>query len=411
MSGRVVVVGTSVGGVSAAQALRAEGYEGEIVLVGEEDELPYDKPPLSKGLLAGSADVEHIRLLTPQQADEYDFELLLGRRAVHLGVAEKRVHLQGHQPVDFDHLVIATGARARPSPWRPGPGVHVLRTLADSLALRADLLAGGPVVVVGGGFIGAEVASTARAMNLDVTIVDPLPVPMSRLLNPEVGRWFAEVHRRHGVRTIFGQGVGGIEGERGAFAVRLTDGRALPAATVVVGIGAEPNDDWLRDSGLLVEDGVVCDEYCRAVDAKDIYAVGDVARWLHAERGVSTRAEHWTNAVEQARCVAHNLMHPDDLQAFGPSEYVWSDQHDWKIQVAGRTGDRLEHVLIGHPEDDGRFAVLYAATDQRLIGVVAVNWSQAFVHCRRALRSGADVGMVRHKLEALQRDSAAAARS
>lgn len=400
-SSRVVVVGSSVAGVRTAQALRAEGYQGDVLLVGEENELPYDKPPLSKGMLVGGTDVESIRLLSREQAAQAGIELLLGHRALRIQVAERRLLLADHDPVGYDHLVIATGARARPSRWGSQPGVHLLRTLTDAAELRADLLAGGPVVVVGGGFVGAEVASAARTLGLRVTVVDPLPVPMGHILNEQIGGWFADLHRRHGVDTRFGTGVEAIDGERGAFRVRLTDGSVVPAATVVVGVGAQPNDEWVADSGLLVDDGVVCDEYCRAAEAVDVYAAGDVARWMHPHRRVSARIEHWTNAVEQAACVAHNLAHPDDLRAYAPVEYVWSDQHDWAMQVVGRTGGPLEHVVLGDRSVDDRFVALYTGDGTELSGAVVVNWPRALVVCRRALRDGARLAEVRTRIEQL----------
>ena len=392
---RTVIVGASVGGVRAAQALRSEGYAGEVVLVGEEPELPYDKPPLSKGLLAGTATADSVRLLTQEAADRAGIQLLLGHRATRLDVAADLVALEGHDPLDYDQLVIATGSRARPSPWGERPGIHVVRTLADAQELRKNLLRGGHVLVVGAGFIGAEVASTSRLLGLDVTMVDPLPIPMSRVLNNEIGGWFAELHERHGVRSIFGVGVAAIEGERGDFTVKLTDGSELSVAVVVVGIGAEPNVDWLRSSGLVIDDGLVCDEYCRAVDAHNVFAVGDVARWFHPGYGAEMRVEHWTNAVDQGVCVAHNIAHPDDLRSYSPIEYVWSDQHDWKVQVVGRTSGTTQHVVLGDPAVDNRFAVLYTRDGTRLCGAAVVNWPRALVASRKALRQEAQLSDVR----------------
>lgn len=398
---RVVIVGTSIGGVRTAQALRSEGYDGDILLIGQETDLPYDKPPLSKALLAGTSDVEAITLLTREQAQADHIELLLGHRALRVDVASRLVELENHEPVRFDHLVVATGARARPSPWGNVPGVHVLRTLQDARGVRADLLTGGSVVVVGGGFIGAEVASTARLLGLEVTLVDPLQVPMSRVLNPDIGRWFVDLHRRHGVRSLFGVGVEAIKGDRGDLSLELTDGTLLTAATVVVGIGAQPNDEWLASSGLIVDDGLVCDQYCRARDAANIYAVGDVARWFHPGRGADMRIEHWTNAVDQAVCVAHNISHPDDLRSYAPVEYVWSDQHDWKIQVVGRAGGIAKHVLIGDPAQDNRFVALYTEDGTRLSGAAIVNWPRALIQCRRAVRAGGHLAEVKGTIEAL----------
>lgn len=395
----VVIVGASVGGVRTAQALRSEGYDGRIVLVGEEHEAPYDKPPLSKELLATGTEPRSLRLLPNEAADAAQIDLLLGHRATRLDLAGRQVELEGHGALDFDRLVIATGSRARPSPWGEGPGIHVLRSIEDSRRLRADLLEGGPVVVVGAGFIGSEVASTARLLGLDVTLVDPLPVPMSRVLNPEIGAWFAGLHQRHGVHTFFGTGVEGVERAGESLLVRLTDGRVLPAATVVVGIGATPNDGWLASSGLVVDDGLVCDQHCRAVETEHVFAVGDVARWFHPGLGRDVRIEHWTNAVDQALCVGHNLAHPEDLRPYAPIPYVWSDQYDWKVQVVGRTDDLAEHTVVGDPERDNRFAALYSEDGVHLSGAAIVNWPRGLLECRKALRSPHATAVLRARLE------------
>jgi phthalate 3,4-dioxygenase ferredoxin reductase subunit len=386
----VVVVGSSVGGVRTAQALRSAGFEGRVVLVGEEARLPYDKPPLSKQFLAGSWDAERVALLTQAAADAARIELRLGVAAQRLDVAGRQVVLDDGERLDYDAVVIATGAAARPSPWAARSGVHVVRTLNDSESLQADLRRDGHVVVVGGGFIGAEVAATARALGREVTVVDPLPVPIGRVVGAEVGAHFAELHRRHGVATRFGTGVESVEGDAGQLRVVLTDGTELSAATVVVGIGATPNDGWLADSGLLVENGVVCDEFSRAVDTPAVHAVGDVARWFHPDHGEHTRVEHWTNAVDQAVCVAHNIAHPDDLRAYRPIEYVWSDQYDWKIQIVGRPHRATEHHLVGDPAaDKPRFAALYRGHEGQLTAAVTVNWPKALVTCRRLMAAGA----------------------
>jgi NADPH-dependent 2,4-dienoyl-CoA reductase/sulfur reductase-like enzyme len=386
----VVVVGSSVGGVRTAQALRSEGFDGRVVLVGDEARLPYDKPPLSKQFLAGSWDTDRIVLLTEAAAGQAGIELRLGVAAERLDVAARQIVLADGRRLDYDAVVIATGATARPSPWAARSGVHVVRTMGDSQYLQADLRRGGHVVVVGGGFIGAEVAATARSLGREVTVVDPLSVPIGRVVGAEVGSHFAELHRRHGVTTRFGTGVESVEGGAGDLRVALTDGTLLTAGTVVVGIGATPNDGWLTDSGLLVDNGVVCDEFSRAVDAPAVYAVGDVARWFHPDHGEHTRVEHWTNAVDQAVCVAHNIAHPEDLHAYRPVEYVWSDQYDWRIQILGRPHRAVEHHLVGDPEaDTPRFAALYRGGDGRLSGTVTVNWPKALVTGRRLMGAGA----------------------
>ena len=405
MTRTAVVVGSSIGGVRTAQALRSEGFDGRVVLVGEESELPYDKPPLSKQFLAGEWDADRVRLLTRDDAERDGIELRLGARATRLDVAARRILLADGTALDYDSAVIATGASARPSPWRPGSGVHVVRTLDHSRALHDDLRREGPVVVVGGGFIGAEVAATARGLGHEVTVVDPLPAPIGRVVGPEIGRHFSELHHRHGVATHFGVGVEAISGGAGRLRVRLTDGSELEATTVVVGIGAVPNDGWLADSGLPIENGVLCDEHSRALDAPDVFAVGDVARWFHPGRREYVRVEHWTNAVEQAVCAAHNIAHPDDLRSYRPVEYVWSDQYDWKAQIVGRPMHGTRHEVVGRLEgDDPRAAVLYTDDSGALLGAVTVNWPKALVQCRRAVTEGAAFG------EALTKVSALAAR-
>lgn len=396
---RVVIVGSSVGGVRTAQSLRSEGYDGEILLVGEEPEIPYDKPPLSKDLLATGEEPRTLRLLTVEGAEAAQVELLLGHRATRLDLADRQIQVDDRGSVAFDKLVLATGSHARPSPWGEGPGIHVLRTLADARELHADLVAGGPVVVVGAGFIGSEVASTARRLGREVVLVDPLPVPMSRVLNADIGAWFVDLHHRHGVRTVFGAGVEDILREAGSLRVRLTDGRVLEAATVVVGIGAAPNVGWLEPSGLVIDDGVVCDQFCRAVESEHVYAVGDVARWFHPGLGRDVRIEHWTNAVDQAMCVGHNIARPDDLRAYAPVAYVWSDQYDWKIQIAGRTDGFAQHTLVGDPMRDKRFVALYSEDGEALSGAAIVNWPRGLLECRRALKDSRSVAHVRGRLE------------
>lgn len=399
-----MVVGSSVAGVRTAQALRTEGFDGPLTLIGAEAELPYDRPPLSKEFLATGVEPRSFRLMSAESARDAGITLALGRSATRLDLARRRVEIDGGEPVDYTTLVIATGSRARPSPWRigpsgAGPAIHTLRTIEDSRRLRASLLAGGPVVVIGAGFIGSEVASTARRLGLDVTLVDPLPVPMSRVLNEEIGAWFVDLHHARGVRTIFGTGVADIARDDTQVRVHLSDGQVLAAATVVVGIGAEPDTGWLESSGLLIDDGVVCDQYCRAVDSSDVFAVGDVARWFHPALGTDTRAEHWTSAVDQALCVGHNIAHPDQRTAFAPVPYVWSDQYDWKIQVVGCTTAATDHTVVGSAGHHARFAALYADDHGRLCGAATVNWPRALLECRRALRASGSVTDVRDGLE------------
>jgi NADPH-dependent 2,4-dienoyl-CoA reductase/sulfur reductase-like enzyme len=400
----VVIVGSSVGGVRTAKALRSQGFTGRVVVIGGEAHLPYDKPPLSKQFLAGAWDQSRVTMLTAEDAEQANIELRLGSAAERLDMADRAVVLASGTRVAYDVLVVATGAAARPSPWSVDSGIHVVRTLDDTRELTRALAANGPVVVVGGGFIGAEVAATARAAGRDVTIVDPLAAPIGRIVGDELGTMLAGVHARHGVRTRFGTGVESVEGREGELLVTLTDGETLPAATVVVGIGAIPNDGWLASSGLLIDDGVVCDEFCRAVDHPDVYAVGDVARWRHPGHREDVRVEHWTNAAEQSACVAHNICHPDTPRAYAPTEYVWSDQYDWKIQIAGRPNRSALQRIIGDLDgDQAQVAAVYGDRDGLLRGAVTVNWPKALMLCRRMIGAGTPVADCLAELEGLPR--------
>jgi phthalate 3,4-dioxygenase ferredoxin reductase subunit len=395
----VVVVGSSVAGVRAARALRAEGYQGRITLVGEEPELPYDRPPLSKQVLTGVWPAERAGLLTAQDAAAAGIELRLGVAAAALDPAARQVQLADGELLPYDDLVIATGASPRPSPWQPESGLYLLRTLADCLALRKRFAEGTAVVMIGGGFIGAEAAAAARSAGCDVTLVDPVPVPMERAAGPMVGALLADLHRRNGVRTHFGAGVHAVSGRAGDLAVVLSDGLVIRAETVVVGIGAIPNDRWLQGSGLAVEDGVVCDAHLAAAGATHVFAAGDVARWPHPELDAEVRAEHWTNAADQARCVARNIAQPGARQTYQPSDYVWSDQYDWKLQLAGQRVRAVSDWVIGTPDAERpRVTVLHADATGRLCAAVCLNWPKAFVQCRRLLDERAPAAQARQVL-------------
>jgi NADPH-dependent 2,4-dienoyl-CoA reductase/sulfur reductase-like enzyme len=395
----VVIVGSSVGGVRAARALRAEGYPGRIVLAGEEHEPPYDRPPLSKQVLTGVWPAERACLLTAQDAAAAGIELRPGMAARALDLAARRVQLADGTSLPYDDLVIATGASPRPSPWQPESGLYLLRTLADCLALRKRFADGASVVMIGGGFIGAEAAAAAWSAGCEVTLVDPVPVPMERAAGSVVGALLADVHRRNGVRTRFGVGVQSVSGRAGDLAVVLSDGSVLRAETVVVGIGAIPNDQWLQDSGLAVEDGVVCDAYLAAAGAAHVFAVGDVARWPHPGLDAMVRSEHWTNAADQARCVARNIARPGAREAYQPSDYVWSDQYDWKLQLAGQRARAVAEWIIGTPDADRpRVAVLHADAAGGLCAAVCLNWPKAFVQCRRLLDERAPAAQAREVL-------------
>jgi 3-phenylpropionate/trans-cinnamate dioxygenase ferredoxin reductase subunit len=343
MTERVVIVGASVGGVRTAAQLRAAGFAGEMVLVGPEAADPYDRPPLSKQVLRGSWTPERASLGDP--AHQWGAKVHTAS-AVGLDPARRKVELDSGETLSYDRLVIATGAAARQLPGPPLAGVHVLRTMRDCLALRADLARGGPLVVIGGGFIGAEVASTARALGLRVTIVEGLPTPMARVLGEETGRMLTLLHTAHGVRVRCGVAVAGLGGTSRVEDVVLSDGRRLPADVVAVGIGVTPNTSWLDGSGLEIRDGVMVDQFLAANEDRSVYAVGDVARWYDARLRRHVRVEHWTNATEQARTVADNILRPEEPIAHTALPYFWSDQHGAKIQLVGHVDPALATTVI-----------------------------------------------------------------
>jgi 3-phenylpropionate/trans-cinnamate dioxygenase ferredoxin reductase subunit len=390
LSRHVVIVGASLAGTRTAQALRSLGHTGAITLIGAETELPYDRPPLSKTLLKSAwseADVEAVRLMSMEDADELDLTLRLGSPATGLDPAARRVQLADGTTVPYDVLVIATGAAARPSPWQPPSGVYQLRTLDDARAIAARLALKEPVVVVGGGFIGTEIAAAAIELGCPVTVVDPLPEPMARLVGPELAALLVELHTRNGSRTRFGVGVTGIEGSAGQLEVILDDGERLPASTAVVGIGSVPVTDWLTGSGLKLDNGVLTDGFLAAIGVEDVYAVGDVACWPHPGRGLTLRAEHWTNASDQARYLATRLT-GGTSESYRPSDYVWSDQFDWKINAVGWRDAAGRSVVIGDLAGGRRAAVVHADASGAACGVVTVNWARALTQARRLLAGG-----------------------
>jgi NADPH-dependent 2,4-dienoyl-CoA reductase/sulfur reductase-like enzyme len=382
----IVVVGGSLAGLRAAETLRAEGFDGALVVIGDEDRQPYDRPPLSKQVLAGKQPPDAAALPV---ADDLDLTWELGVPATGLSVADRRVELAGGRSIVYDGLVVATGATPRRIPgWPDLAGVHVLRTLDDCLALRADLEAGpSRVAVVGAGFIGSEVAATARGLGLDVTLVEPLAAPVVRALGEEVGSILAEVHRDHGVDVRLGTGVESVAGGDRVGSVRLTDGSTVEADVVVVGIGVTPNTGWLDGSGLTVGDGVVCDATCLA--APGVVAAGDVARWPHPVHG-DVRIEHWDNAQEQGPHAARTLLAGlagGVGEPFAPVPWFWSDQYDRKLQVAGRTGADCDVDVVAGSVADRRFVALYGRGDQ-LVAVLGMNMPAKVMRWRQHLTDG-----------------------
>lgn len=373
----VLVVGASVAGVRVAQTLRRKKFDGRIRLLDAESGLPYDKPILSKEALTGSADLPP--LISEGQLADLGIELLHERRATALDVAERTLDTSTGE-LSWEGLVIATGAEARAIPAFAGTeGVHHLRTRADAEGLRRAFGDTRHLVIVGGGFIGGEIASSARHHDIDVTIVEAAPRLLSRSMPSEVGDAVAELHRSRGVKVLLGTTVVGVIGEKRIEGLELSNGATLATDTVVVGIGARPCTDWLEGSGLVLDDGVVCDEDLRAEGTDRVWAVGDVARWRDPLTGRHRRLEHWTAAREQAALVAANIA-AGERAAFSTTEYVWSDQHGIRIQHVGHVGSRT-----GRSPARGEGTLFIHREDGEVVGATAFDAAHDLLAVRRTL--------------------------
>ncbi|HJO20748.1 MAG TPA: FAD/NAD(P)-binding oxidoreductase, partial [Acidimicrobiales bacterium] len=383
----VTIVGASLAGLRSAETLRRDGFGGRISLIGDEPHQPYDRPPLSKQVLAGDWEPERALLTPAEKLEPLGLDLRLGVRATGLDVAARELEVDGvAEP--FDGLLIATGARCRTLPGTGSPvGVHTLRTLDDCLAIRAALDDGARrMVVIGAGFIGAEVASVAVGRGTSVTLVEALPAPFARVLGQEMGAVVADVHVANGVDLRCGVGVSSVAGEPGAMTVAMADGSDVYADLVVVGIGVVPNTEWLEGSGLTLDDGVVCDPTCLA--APNVVAAGDVARWTDPRTGESMRVEHWDNAVEQGRHAARRLLATDEeAEVFAPVPWFWSDQYDRKIQLAGRPHPDDEVRVVDGSTDERRFAAFYGRRGQ-LTAVLGMNRPRQVMQGRGLLEQG-----------------------
>ncbi|WP_329074203.1 NAD(P)/FAD-dependent oxidoreductase [Streptomyces niveus] len=368
----VLVVGACAAGLTTVEALRRHGYRGKVTVLGEETHPPYDRPPLSKQVLAGTWQPDRTQLRPREALSALDAEFILGDPAVGLDATTRTVRTASGRALRADAIVVATGTRPRTLPGQSGlSGVHALRTLDDALALRTGLLGATRLVVVGDGVLGAEIAATARTMGLDVTLAGPQHAPMAGQLGHGAADLLAELHTARGIRLRLGAGVRALAGSAGAVTgVSLDNGEVLPADLVVVAIGADPVTDWLRDSGLRVDNGLVCDSRCRAADG--VYAVGDVARWHHDQLGALLRLENRTNAGEQAMVVAANILGGD--RAYTPVPYFWTDQFDTKIQVHGvvPAGAGAEMTVVDGDPATGRFVARYRS-EGRVTGVLGWN--------------------------------------
>lgn len=383
MSAPIVVAGASMAGLRAAEQLRAAGWTGPITLVGDEPHMPYNRPPLSKEVLAGKASFESLAF-RPRAACA-DVEWRLGTKAVRADLDRRIVELDDGEALPYGGLVVATGMRPRRLRC-PGPatGRHTVRTLADARHLREALTRPGVrVVVVGAGFIGCEVAATAVALGAaEVTVVDPLPLPMVGPLGELLAQALRDRHEQRGVRFALGTGVSGFEGDDRVTGVVLADGTVLAADVVVESVGSVANTEWLDGNGLDLADGVLTDEHLRVGGRPDVIAVGDVARFPNARYdGVPRRVEHWSiptdTAKHAARVLAAHLNGTEaGLAPFAPLPTFWSDQHDFRLQSFGAPALGTEDVRVLEGDLDGDVLVGYHATG-RLVGVVALGGQAA----------------------------------
>jgi NADPH-dependent 2,4-dienoyl-CoA reductase/sulfur reductase-like enzyme len=367
---RVVVVGASVAGLTAAETLRQEGFSGTLTVIGAEEHPPYDRPPLSKQVLAGTWGPERTTLRKEEALATLEAQWRLGSVASGIDTTERQVRLADGTEVGYDGLVIATGVTPRRLPFGHDlAGVHTLRSVDDALALRDGLRNAGSLVVVGAGFLGMEAAASAVALGLRVTVVDPLPTPMVRQFGPVIGEQIAALHRGHDVDLRFGVGVAELTGTDGRVdGVRLSGGTVIPAEVVLVAIGAVPETAWLAGSGLALTNGVDCDERCQA--APDIVAAGDVASWIHPGLGERVRCEHRMNATEQGRAAAKTLI--GNGKPFAPVPFFWTDQYDVKVQAYGMFPEQAEPALVDGAFEEGRFTVEYRL-DGAVTGVLGWN--------------------------------------
>lgn len=382
----IAVVGASLAGLSAARALRAQEFSGELVMVGEEIHRPYDRPPLSKDFLAGRLEADDLAL--ESEDDKLDAQWLLGVRATSLDAETRTLTLSNGSRLVADGIVLATGSRARTLPGTESvAGVHTLRSLDDAIALRRELVPGRRLVVIGAGFIGAEAASTAHALGLDVTVIEAMATPFADTLGVEMGTVVSQLHADHGVHLVCGIGVHRLVGQDRVEGVELADGRLLPADVVLVGIGAIANIEWLQGSGLALGNGVLC-EAGGLTNQPGIVAVGDCAAWLDRSSAQWHRVEHWTGAFERPKLAVACLLSGTSAGSAPRPPYFWSDQYDARIQFAGTTrrGDVVT-VEAGDPADRS-FLAAYRR-DGELVAVLGVNQVRQFTRWRRQLSASA----------------------
>ena len=373
MAPTFVIVGASLAGASAATTLRQEGFDGKIVLIGAEPQWPYERPPLSKQYLRGDTPFDKTLVRPAIYYEQNRIETLLGLSVRRVTPSERTVELQTGRRIHYDRLLLATGVRNRRMsiPGLTLPGVLALRTVADCDALREEIRPGRRAAVIGMGFIGCEVAASLRQEGVEVVGVDPSPTPLFRVLGPQIGHVIARLHQEHGVETIFDESVATFEGDGRVQRVVTNRGRRIECDFAVVGIGVDPEVEFLAGSGIKTDDGVLVDEHCRSSVAQ-IYAAGDVANHHHPLLGRRVRVEHWQNAMQQGAAAARSML--GRLEAYDPVHWFWSDQYDVNLQYAGFAREWDQVVVRGKLEDP-RFIAFYL-NHGRIDAAVALNRSK-----------------------------------
>ena len=369
-----VIVGAGLAGAKAAETLREEGYDGRLVLVGAEPERPYERPPLSKEYLRGETDREQAYVHEAAFYEEHGIELRSGEHVVRLDPGRRELTLQSDEPLAYDRLLLATGSAPRrlSIPGSELEGVHYLRTFGDSDVLRARLDAGGRLVVIGAGWIGCEVAASARQRGIEVTVIAPHPVPFARVLGAEVGAIYRDIHVDHGVEMLLGTGAAALEGADSVERVRLNDGRTIDCDAVVVGIGATPRALLAAAAGLAVDNGILVDERLET-SAPGVFAAGDVANQLHPSLG-RLRVEHWDNALQQGPAAARSML--GSTEGYARLPYFFSDQYDVGMEYSGHATDWDRIVFRGDPA--AREFIVFWLRDGRVLAGMNVNvWDVA----------------------------------
>ncbi|MCI2419979.1 FAD-dependent oxidoreductase [Saccharopolyspora sp. K220] len=380
----VAVVGSSVAGWRAAQELREQGFDGRLVIIGAEAHRPYDRPPLSKEFLAGTLQPEDLTLASEQEEADLAAEWRLGTAAVRLDTRRGAVALADGSEVRADGIVLATGSTRLGLPGtEDAPGSHRLGTIDDALALRAEIHAGARVVVVGGGLIGAEIASTCRSLGAEVTLVDAQHLPLARTLGIELAPLCVAQHEDYGVRVRCGTPAARVLSDDRVTGVELADGRVVPADAVVVEVGAEPATRWLRGSGLKLRDGVVTDSGC-VTSLPNVVAVGDIARYQPVHRSHTVRSDHWSTAMNQPPIAVRNLLAGRTVAAYTEVPHFWSRQYGSTLQFAGYAGPKDRITIVDGSLKSRRFVATYQRGG-RTVAVFAMNSPKQFAAHRRRL--------------------------